>query len=84
MMKFLGGSNVKLEGLLNTVMEDYAQVTRVMNFAQGMMIISSHEKLTTIEETAARFTQRKISTPALPHQHCHCEAWLIQFSTDGF
>ena len=66
MMKFLGGTNVKLEGLLNTVMEDYTQVIRVMNFAQSMMVISSHEKLTTIEETATRFTQRKITTPAPP------------------
>ena len=65
MIKFLGGGNEKLEELLNAVMDDYAQVTRVMNFAHSMISISSHEKLTTIEENAARFMQREFS-PKLP------------------
>lgn len=69
MIKFLGGGNEKLEELLNAVMDDYAQVTRVMNFAHSMISISSHEKLTTIEENAARFMQREFSQATRIPQH---------------
>lgn len=61
MAKFLGGGNDKIEKLLKAVRDDYAEVTRVMTFAQVMINLSSHEKISGAKENTIKIIQRMCS-----------------------
>ncbi|KAI0884290.1 uncharacterized protein GGS22DRAFT_165292 [Annulohypoxylon maeteangense] len=58
MVKFLGGGNDKFDKLLETVREDYAEVTRVMTFAQVMINLSSHGNINRVREDTVTIIQQ--------------------------
>ncbi|KAI1458871.1 hypothetical protein F4805DRAFT_422887 [Annulohypoxylon moriforme] len=58
MVKFLGGGNDKFDKLLETIREDYAEVTRVMTFAQVMINLSSHDNINRMREDTVKIIQQ--------------------------
>jgi hypothetical protein len=64
MVKFLGGGNDKFEGLIKAIRDDYAEVFRVMSFAQVMINLSSHDKIKSVGDNTTTIVRRECLGPA--------------------
>ncbi len=57
MAKSLGGGNDKLRDLMKAIRDDYANLFRVITFAQVMINLSSHDKINDVGENTTMITQ---------------------------
>lgn len=65
MVKFLGGGNDKFEGLIKAIRDDYAEVFRVMSFAQVMINLSSHDKINSVGDNTTKIVRREYPGPTI-------------------
>lgn len=58
MVMELGGSNEKLQDMLKDIRDDYAEVTRVMQFAQVMMNLATFKTAEEINKNTSTIIKR--------------------------